>query len=70
MPKLDQPYMIAREAGGGYRIISRDIRYNDDGFPAMTTTFEEATFRSAEAARDHARTLVATVSFKGVAEDD
>ena len=70
MPKTtDQAYMIGREADGKYRIISQDVRYNDEGIPALTTTFEETTFRSAEAARKHARTLVATVSFKGESDE-
>jgi hypothetical protein len=56
MPKLiEQRYMIGREADGSYRVITRDIRYNDDGIPTVTTVVDSSAFPTVEAARDHAR---------------
>jgi hypothetical protein len=64
MPKLiEHAYLIGRDADGSYRIITRDIRYNDEGIPAVTTTFGKTAFRSAEAARCHARTTHAAQVF-------
>jgi hypothetical protein len=56
MPKLiEQRYMIGREADGSYRIITRDIRYNEDGIPRVTTVVDPNAFPTVEAARTHAR---------------
>src|SRR3712207_7534245 len=42
MPRLiEQRYMIGREADGSYRIITRDIRYNEDGIPLVTTIVDD-----------------------------
>jgi len=47
--------MIGRTADGRYRVIRREILYNDEGFPLFATTIGETGFTTPADARNHAR---------------
>jgi hypothetical protein len=50
-----KPYLIAKGEDGQYRLTVRETRYNSQGYPLVTATPVEETFKSATAARTHAR---------------
>lgn len=50
-----RPFLIARDEGGEYRLTVRETRYNSQGYPLVTSTLQEGSFKSANAARAHAR---------------
>jgi hypothetical protein len=50
-----KPYLIAKDEDGQYRLTVRETRYNSQGYPLVTATPVEETFKSATAARTHAR---------------
>jgi hypothetical protein len=50
-----KPYLIAKGDDGQFRLTIRETRYNSQGYPLVTATPVEETFKSATAARAHAR---------------
>jgi len=50
-----KPYLIAKGDDGQYRLTIRETRYNSQGYPLVTATPVEEPFKSATAARTHAR---------------
>ena len=50
-----KPYLIAKDAEGQVRLTVREIRYNGQGYPLVTSTMIEEPFATAQAARRHAR---------------
>ena len=50
-----KPFLIAKEADGEFRLTVRETRYNSQGYPLVTSTPVAETFKSATAARTHAR---------------
>ena len=50
-----KPFLIAKEADGEFRLTVRETRYNSQGYPLVTATKVDGTFKSAAAARTHAR---------------
>lgn len=49
------PYLINKDEEGHYRITIRETRYNSQGYPLVTATLQDETFKTATAARAHAR---------------
>ena len=49
------PFLIAKDAEGYFRITIRDTRFNSQGYPIVTSTLQPDTFKSAMAARAHAK---------------
>ncbi len=49
-----KPYLILKEEDGRFRLTIRETRYNSQGYPLVTATPVEETFKSATAARAHA----------------
>lgn len=49
------PYLIAKDEDGQFRITIRETRYNSQGYPLVTSTLQEGTFKTATAARNHAK---------------
>jgi len=49
------PFLIAKDAEGHFRITIRDTRFNSQGYPIVTSTLQPDTFKSAMAAREHAK---------------
>lgn len=50
-----KPFLLTRDEEGRYRLTVRETRYNSQGYPLVTSTAVEETFKSATAARTHAR---------------
>jgi hypothetical protein len=53
--KLVAPFLIAKDAEGQFRITIRDTRFNSQNYPVVTSTLQPETFKSALAARAHAK---------------
>lgn len=49
------PYLIAKDEAGQFRLTIRSTRFNSQGYPLVTATLQEETFKSATAARAYAR---------------
>jgi hypothetical protein len=50
-----KPYIISRDSEGRVRLAVRETRYNGQGYPLESTTLIDEPFKSAAAARAHAR---------------
>jgi hypothetical protein len=50
-----RPYLINKDEDGLYRITIRETRYNSQGYPLTSSTLQEETFKTATAARAHAK---------------
>ena len=50
-----QPFLINKDEDGHYRLTVRDTRYNSQGYPIVTSTLQEEHFKTATAARAHAK---------------
>ncbi|WP_395612645.1 hypothetical protein [Allosphingosinicella sp.] len=53
--EIPKPYLIAKEDDGAFRLTVREVRYNSQGYPLVTTHGVDERFKSATAARAHAR---------------
>ena len=50
-----RPFLINKDEEGRYRITVRETRYNSQGYPLITSTQQEGSFKTATAARNFAR---------------
>ena len=50
-----RPFLIAKDEEGHFRITVRETRYNSQGYPLVTATLQDETFKTATAARTHAK---------------
>jgi hypothetical protein len=50
-----RPYLIAKDEEGVFRLTVRETRYNSQGYPLVSATMIDETFKSATAARAHAK---------------
>lgn len=50
-----QPYLIAKDDSGSFRLTVRETRYNSQHYPIVTATLQDETFKSATAARAYAK---------------
>ena len=50
-----KPYLLSKDEDGAVRLTVRDTRYNSQGYPLVTETRLEEPFRTATAARAHAK---------------
>jgi len=53
--KAIAPFLIAKDGEGQFRITIRNTRFNSQGYPLVTSSLQPETFKSAIAARAHAR---------------
>jgi hypothetical protein len=53
--EIPKPFLIAKNEDGAYRLTLREVRYNSQNYPIVDTTLIEETFKSAHAARAHAK---------------
>jgi hypothetical protein len=53
--EIPKPYLIQKDEDGRFRLTLRETRFNSQGFPLVTATLIEEGFKSATAARTHAR---------------
>ena len=50
-----RPFLIAKDEDGSFRLTVRETRYNSQGYPLTDTTPVDESFRTAAAARAHAK---------------
>ena len=50
-----RPFLIAKHAEGAFRITVRETRLNSQRYPIVTSTLQPETFKTATAARAHAK---------------
>jgi hypothetical protein len=50
-----RPYLIAKDEEGKVRLTVRETRFNSQGYPLVTSTRLEQSFKTATAARAHAK---------------
>jgi len=50
-----RPFLIAKDESGQFRLTVRDIRYNSQGYPIVTARLQDESFKTAAAARAHAK---------------
>jgi hypothetical protein len=53
--EIPKPFLILKNEDGGYRLTVREVRYNSQNYPLITATEIDETFKSATAARTHAK---------------
>ena len=46
-----RPFLIAKDESGAYRLTVRDVLYNSQDYPIVTSHLQDETFRTAAAAR-------------------
>lgn len=52
---LVAPFLIAKDMEGQFRLTLRDTRFNSQNYPIVTSTLQPEMFKSAAAARAHAK---------------
>jgi hypothetical protein len=50
-----QPFLINKDEDGNFRLTVRDVRYNSQGYPIVTSAMQDDLFKTATAARTYAR---------------
>lgn len=50
-----RPFLICKDDSGLFRLTVRETRYNSQGYPLVTATLQAETFKTAAAAKVHAR---------------
>ena len=50
-----RPFLIAKDESGQFRLTVRETRYNSQGYPLITETVIDEGFKTATAARSHAK---------------
>ncbi|HEY9553215.1 hypothetical protein [Allosphingosinicella sp.] len=50
-----RPYLIAKDEEGQFRLTVRETRYNSQGYPLVSATMVDESFKTATAARNHAK---------------
>lgn len=50
-----RPYLIARDGDGAFRLTVRSTRFNSQNYPIVTSTLQDESFKTAAAARAHAK---------------
>lgn len=53
--EIPKPYLIEKDAEGAFRLTVREVRYNSQGYPLTSSHPVQESFRTANAARAHAR---------------
>ncbi len=53
--EIPKPFLIAKADDGDFRLTLRNTRYNSWGYPLTDSTPVDASFKSAAAARAHAK---------------
>ena len=50
-----RPYLIAKDENGDFRLTVRETRFNSQNYPLVTSTMLDDVFKTATAARTHAK---------------
>ena len=52
--EIPKPFLIRKDEDGSFRLTLREVRYNSQNYPLLTSTQIEESFKSATAARSYA----------------
>jgi hypothetical protein len=55
--EIPKPFLILKNEAGDYRLTVREVRYNGQNYPLITSTEVDESFKTAAAARAHATAL-------------
>ncbi|HEY0627090.1 MAG TPA: hypothetical protein VGD10_10195 [Allosphingosinicella sp.] len=55
MAKPIAPFLINKDEEGNFRLTVRETRYNSQNYPLVTSTRLDESFKTATAARNHAK---------------
>ncbi len=50
-----RPFLIVKDEAGAFRLTVRSTRYNSQNYPIVTSALQDESFRTAAAARAHAK---------------
>ncbi len=50
-----RPFLIVKDDDGAFRLTVRSTRYNSQNYPVVTSTLQAESFKTAAAARAHAK---------------
>ena len=50
-----KPFLIKKDEDGNFRLTVRDIHYNSQGYPIVTSTLQAEVFKTATVARAFAK---------------
>ena len=50
-----RPFLIGKDDHGAFRLTVRSTRFNSQNYPVVTSTLQDESFKSAAAARAHAK---------------
>jgi hypothetical protein len=50
-----RPFLIAKDEEGNFQLTVRETRFNSQGYPLVTATLIDEQFKTATAARNHAK---------------
>ena len=53
--EIPSPFLIAKDAEGAFRLTLRTTRFNSWGYPLTDSTLVDESFKTAAAARAHAK---------------
>jgi hypothetical protein len=53
--EIVKPFLVTKDEQGAYRLTIRDTRFNSQGYPIVTATLLDDLFKTASAAKAHAR---------------
>ena len=53
--EIPKPFLLAKDEAGVFRLTVREVRYNSQGYPLVSNHPVEESFKTATAARAHAR---------------
>ena len=53
--EIPKPYLIEKADDGAFRLTVREVRYNSQGYPLVSAHPVDGSFKTATAARTHAR---------------
>ncbi|CAH0349965.1 hypothetical protein BH11PSE5_BH11PSE5_12840 [soil metagenome] len=57
-----RPFLVNKDEDGLFRLTVRETRYNSQGYPLVTSTLQPETFKTATAAKVHAREVFGAVT--------
>jgi hypothetical protein len=52
---IPRPFLVQRDESGSFRLTVRDVRYNSQGYPIVTSVLQDPLFKTAAAAKNFAR---------------
>ena len=53
--EIPRPFLISTDGEGNFRLTVRDVHYNSQGYPIVTSVLQDECFKSSAAAKAFAR---------------